>query len=445
MTTWQDECDRLAQSADIEPAVRYLVAVWPGLPAGSRDRFDIGMRLKAFGRLSEAVDVLGSLTTDETAPNRYHATLEVANCLALGGRTEDAALRFADARALDPGSHWPVIGLVDLMVARDDVNGAFALIADCYDGLRPDGRAMLAKRQAEIAAYMHTVHTRALSLHTPRLPGSVPALGRAGLLMMVKDEEDILLQNLEHHYALGFRCFCILDNNSTDATAARIATFRERCSDALVLTITDPIVGYYQSAKMAIFQDTLERYAALAGIKLDWMFFIDADEFIAFCGADDTDGCIVLEEILTDPHAKLLVMNWVNAASPEMLQRISAQADPFAVFSRRMTVLPQAASKIAFRIGLGLTPMMGNHFVDAYKYELSSVRMLTRDDWYMMHFPLRSLDHVRSKIINGGRAFRASQGLDIHGGHWRMRYDEYEKSGEVVISSILRQHTDALS
>ena len=50
---------------------------------------------------------------------------------------------------------------------------------------------------------------------------------------------------------------------------------------------------------------------------------------------------------------------------------------------------------------------------------------------------------MKKKVINGGRAFKASKGLENHGGHWRERYIAYETRGEDVLSEILQTHIDS--
>lgn len=414
-------------------------------PAGDQDRFDAAMRLKVDGRAGEAIAILSLLADDPRSFLRFHATLELATCLRLAGREAESEDQLAVAAGLDDGSHWPIAGRLDILLGQGRTEDALDLIEAAYHRLRPDGKASLAQRRAGLLATCHADRARSLVVNEPHRPGPVPALARAGIMMMVKDEADILSQNLEHHYALGFRSYCILDNGSTDASAALVGAFRERHPDALVLSVFDQIVGYYQSAKMAVFQDALHRYAAIAGIALDWLFFIDADEFIAFSGSDDAAGCQALDEVLTDPDASLLIMHWVNAATPDILRSVPLDADPLRTFTRRMSSLQPVVPKIAIRIGSGLQPMMGNHFIENYGLPLASTRVLATMDWYMLHFPLRSLDHVRSKVINGGRAFQNASGLETHGGHWRARYDQYVRHGDGVLQQILRQHIDSVT
>lgn len=441
---WQQTVTAIEHSEGKEAAVRFLIDAVSQESYDAPLRLDIALRLKAMSQLDNAIEALTPLLQSKDYHLRFRALLEVGTCLRLSGRLEEAEHRMQAARVQDPGSHWPILGLADIRASRGRLAEVIETIHASYDELRPDGKAAAARKEAEFLAATHFGRSQDRPACAPRSPGQIQALARAGLMMMVKDEEDILSHNLEHHYALGFRSFCILDNGSTDESAKQISAFRERHRDAVVLYIFDQVVGYYQSAKMAIFQDALRRYAALADIAVDWMFFVDADEFIAFTGSEDAVGREALQAALSDPTVKLLVMHWLNAATPDTVQRLSADLNPFEVFSKRMTRLDPVVPKIAFRTGLGLEPMMGNHFVASYEDALDSTRVLALNDWYMMHFPLRSIEHVRRKVINGGQAFLAAKGMETHGDHWRARYALYEKNGEPVLEAILRQHIESI-
>lgn len=408
------------------------------------DDFDIALalagRYKSMGRFADAGTVSLPFIGSNDGTVRFRALLEHAGCLRRMGDFRAAETGMLQAMAHDPGSHWPVEALADLYAAEGRDPDRLALIEARYPALRPDGKAEIARYVSGMRACGHFNETRKNPGWRPHIPGRVPALARAGLVMMVKDEADIIAQHLEHYHALGFRTFCILDNASTDGTGVLIARFRESHDDSIVLCVHDPIVGYYQSDKMALFQTILPQYAKLAGTVLDWLFFIDADEFIAFTGDDDERGIAEFEAALNDPRAKLLVFHWVNGASSGRIEAMPENADPFDIFTRFISRLLSVVPKIAIRVCSGLLPKMGNHFVDGYEGDLDGVRTAALIDFYMFHFPLRSIEQVRKKVVNGGKAFHNATGLESHGGHWRERYGLYQKHGEIIIGQILDNH-----
>ena len=441
MSVWEDFRHR-AQTEGAEAALRELLAKAATLAPEDGLRVDFAAALKDAGRPEEALGVLAPAVAEGDFHVRFRALIERGICLLLLGRDEEGETSLAQAQAMDPGSDWPLAPRVDAAVAADRAAFALALIEQLYPSVRADGRARLARRHSEIRA-AHSYATMQPDWAGLRLPGSVPALSRAGLVMMVKDEADIVTANLEHHYRLGFRSFCLLDNNSSDGTDALVLAFRAAHPEALVLLVHDPIVGYYQSAKMAVFQRTLLDYAAIDGRTLEWMFFIDADEFIAYAGNDDAAAVRGLDAALSNPSNMMLGMHWVNSATEEALETLPSGEGLLSVFTRRPRVLNPAVPKVALRCGAGMTPAMGNHFVEEYPYALEQMHLLSDNGWFMLHAPLRSIEHVRRKVINGGKALRASRGLETHGGHWRERYDAYEAHGEGVLHDILRQHIDS--
>lgn len=62
-------------------------------------------------------------------------------------------------------------------------------------------------------------------------------IDRIALISMVKDEDDIIYENLVCHFCIGFHKFIIIDNISTDKTR-----FIERFRDQVVEKATEIIV-----------------------------------------------------------------------------------------------------------------------------------------------------------------------------------------------------------
>ena len=58
----------------------------------------------------------------------------------------------------------------------------------------------------------------------------------------------------------------------------------------------------------------------------------------------------------------------------------------------------------------------------------------------LRHFPVRSIEHVRTKIVNGGKALQAFNGSDALGGHWKRDYELYLEQGEEYLSEKVRRY-----
>lgn len=289
---------------------------------------------------------------------------------------------------------------------------------------------------------------RASQSWQPQPPRRIEGLRRAVLFIMAKDEGDIIGQNLEHHYALGFRRFFVLDNASTDDTAAVIAAFRTAHADAEVFAAFDFVVGHYQAAKMKALEAFMRAYLSYEDIQPEWLFFVDTDEFIT-CGLSEHDRCVEhFDAVLNDPSKTLLIFHWVQSASRGVMQDLPAGQDLFAAFPLAWPEMKVAVPKIAYRLGRGLEPIQGNHSVESYVHDDNSIAVMADLGFYLFHFPTRTVAQLRKKLINGNTALKATKdrdGLSETASHWRTYYRWYLQSGDAAIENIIREHIGSCS
>lgn len=267
----------------------------------------------------------------------------------------------------------------------------------------------------------------------------VEGLAKAVLFIMVKDEEEIIAQNLEHHYRLGFRRFFILDNGSTDRTASLIASFRQSKTDAQIFYGYDYVVGYYQADKMKALELFMQVYLKHEDTPPEWLFFVDADEFITCC-ASEPDSVLRFNHLLGDTSKTLLVLHWAQCSSRSVIPSVPDGYDVFETFPVVWNKMTTSVPKIAYRLGHDLSPVQGNHLVEAYPFDTSTIGVLAEVDFYMLHFPQRTLAQLRRKVINGGRAYQAAKLDKSHGGHWRTYYEWYEQHGDAAMVHLLNDH-----
>ncbi|HQT67682.1 MAG TPA: glycosyltransferase 61 family protein [Acetobacteraceae bacterium] len=441
---WREQLAALDKAGNADQTIHALQIHAFANPADLELQYTLAERLRAQKRFADVDIVLAPLIRGPDEHWRFRALLLRAECWWDRGVIPAAEADISQAASIDPGSHWPVQALAELYgrTGRDDQR--IPLIETHYNGLRPDGRAEIVKYASGLQAFWHYDQTRSTPSWRPRCPGRIPALVNAGMILLVKDEDDVIQQNLEHHHALGFRAFYILNNLSSDRTRSKIEAFRGSHADCFVALIDDPVQAHFQGQKMEIYATAFLKHAKLAGISIDWMFYIDADEFICFTGPDDASGIAAFNSVLSDPHKKLLVHHWIHSASTEPLSITPKNYDPFKLFSKFSGRLLPVVPKIAFRTGINLRPMEGNHFVPEFHYAYNDVVTMGLSDWYLAHFSLRSLEHTRKKVINGGKAFQNAQGLEAHGGHWRERYRLYQQHGETIIGQILVGHINSI-
>ena len=166
------------------------------------------------------------------------------------------------------------------------------------------------------------------------------------MTLVVRDEADVIEANLRAHRALGVGAFCVLDNGSTDGTAAILERWRQA---GLAHVITDPDADTDE-----VFLEWPTRLARLAATELgaDWVINNDGDEFWYPLEGDLRD---VFATVPDDVHGLL---------APRL--EFVPQADGPEPFWERMTlrerdtrVLPKVAHRATDDVRVG----PGSHYV----------------------------------------------------------------------------------
>jgi len=307
----------------------------------------------------------------------------------------------------------------------------------------PESRPELLRGITDRQAASTYAAQRASGAWAPQFDLFVPALASCALLLMVKDEDDIIGENLEHHYRLGFRRFFILDNASTDQTAARIAAFRAGHADAGVFCAYDFIVGYYQEAKTRAMATFAEAYLASQHPGLDWIFYLDADEFITCCAADAPRAAAAFSGILADPACRVMVFHWVQCSSLRPLASIIGEYVPQRMFPQHWRALKPTVPKVAHRVRCGLQTIQGNHQTDRFDDDMTQAAVMAGCGFYLLHYPMRTVAQLRKKIVNGGRAYEAAPDLIGLGNHWKAYYQLYQRHGDAFLLRLLQEHVEA--
>lgn len=113
----------------------------------------------------------------------------------------------------------------------------------------------------------------------PQFTKTKDGIENIAFISMVKDESDIIYENLIWHFAVGFRKFIVFDNSSTDNTLSLIKRFAQETKGlATVLIIEDPIIMHNQNKIV----NSGYRMAHEIWPEVNWFFPVDADEFWVF-------------------------------------------------------------------------------------------------------------------------------------------------------------------
>jgi hypothetical protein len=233
------------------------------------------------------------------------------------------------------------------------------------------------------------------------------------MTLLVRNEQDILRENLEAHLALGVDFFLVMDHGSDDATPAILADYAAR---GLAEVFQQPDPGYYQARWVTwMARRAAETWGA------EWVINADADEFWWPVRGD-------LQTALAEvpPEVGLLYVKRHNfrpvpADDGHFLERMVYR--DLASTNSLGEPLP---GKACHRGDARVEVEQGNHDAHApglgVKEETDAIEIL--------HFPVRSLAQIERKIAQGGRAYELAPDLHPLTGHaWRHLYGVLNATG----------------
>jgi glycosyltransferase involved in cell wall biosynthesis len=232
------------------------------------------------------------------------------------------------------------------------------------------------------------------------------------MTLLVKNEEDILEENLLFHKAMGVDCFIITDNNSTDRTPDIIEKYRQR--GWIIEVINEKATDYEQ-------KKWVDRmiWKAKTIYKADWIINADADEL--WCSPSGN-----LKTALFSTHANVLNCE-MHSVYPEERKPfyqwthiVKAVEEPEYYDLSRYSLFERQNKKVIHRADGYLQISMGNHKVTMFpKYAVNS-------DIHVYHYNIRGKQKFMEKMINGGKQLEQHKGR--HGGrHWRYFYQLYKE------------------
>jgi glycosyltransferase involved in cell wall biosynthesis len=238
------------------------------------------------------------------------------------------------------------------------------------------------------------------------------------MTLLLRDEQDIVRENLDFHLAQGVDRVIVTDNGSEDAT---VEILREYEAQGVVRLLLEPADDYSQGRWVT----RMARLAAAEGA--DWVINNDADEFwwprsgtlaSTFQGLGNEVGIVVAHRTNFAPRPEDGRRFWerMTARERESLNPLGRPLPP----------------KVAHRAHREITVVQGNHRVEGPdlggRVDDGSIEIL--------HFPMRTYAQFENKIVKGGRAYARNPELPQRTGRtWRRLYELWEQ-GE------LRDHYD---
>ena len=268
------------------------------------------------------------------------------------------------------------------------------------------------------------LHHKAAGFVLTQPNGPLTPSKRVCMIMMARDEVDILSTNVLWHYAAGLRRMIISDNGSIDGSLRKLFELRDKLSDAEIIILSDPIERYMQAEKMT----GLFKLATQVWPDCRWVFPLDADEFLV-------------------PTQGLSVLDYIHEADGVVVCKTNHFLDQF---RDRVAGDPPATTAMPYRHPFGLQPpkvalrsrpefglSQGNHFITAPSPAVMTGGL--KLGIYIREFQIRSFLQFHRRVANGGQAvLRAEQhlGHPVGGDHWKAWHKVLQESGDAGLMSI---------
>jgi hypothetical protein len=380
----------------------------------------------------QLLDVAG-IAFDMKSDLRYR--LEVANNLIAAEERTSAheLLRELQAKQRDNCHAFRIEA--ELYAREEEYESALSIL--CHSPLHDSNLALNEDtifRAVRLKIYLKAIKSRVQFVP----PAKAEPIEGAVVVMMIRDEEDIIGQNLLHHYTLGIRKFVILLNICVDQTESIVRNFQRTHPDAIVCAITDPVQGYYQSSKTQSAFEFSRLYFAAIREDVDWCFVLDADEFI---GIDSNLGLADLIKAAERGNKDFISFSLCDAC-PASGREYQANSNIYSHFDTIVSCAVPVVTKMAFRTAIGPRMAMGNHSIYYKDIHVARGFVAAECGARLVHLPYRSSAQVRTKIMNGGSAYAATSLHESLGGHWRRLYKEYLEHGAAVLEAILHKYNE---
>ncbi len=220
-------------------------------------------------------------------------------------------------------------------------------------------------------------------------------------ILMVKDEADIIEYTVGHLLAQVDAVY-VVDNGSTDGTATKVFDLLDDYDNNVSFAL-DPVIAYYQSAKMTALAQEAYRDGH------EWVVPCDADEF--WYAPDKRPLREWVHGI--SPDVQIVKADLYNHLPTSEDKPVEEQPNPFLRIGwrqRSKAPLP----KVMCRLRPDLVIDAGNH------YARTSGTALAVGGLVIRHFSWRTEEQYLCKIRNGQEAMAATDLDEGTCAHWRM-------------------------
>lgn len=245
------------------------------------------------------------------------------------------------------------------------------------------------------------------------------------MTLYVRDEEDIIEDNLKFHHAMGIDGFIVTDNGSKDSTLEILRKY-ERLG-----WIKEIIINPSTNHPQDICVDKMIRLAKNK-YHADWIINADADEFW-------WSPLKNLKKALEEYHkSNIVFVNLFNVLPEDGKNRKDWDKMVFSPIKNweqeglsKYSLYAPNIPKVIHRTEFYRKIFRGNHQV-----QMLFEKKCIASNIFIYHYPIRSYSHFERKVIRGGIAYsnNSNKNLGIHWRYWYSLYlqgqllDEYKKT-----------------
>lgn len=217
---------------------------------------------------------------------------------------------------------------------------------------------------------------------------------------LVRDDHDILEDSISHNIDNGVDAIIVTEHHISKESSKILDKFKP----FILRRIVENDHGYNQSAWVTRMARMASRFSP------HWIVHCDADEL--WCGFDTIDVDDGVEAIFTD--------YWYNYLpySVDEFKICDAKSYEYPSDSSIFGLGMQAKRKIMHRPNHNIIVHQGNHNCSALKTQIINTIKIK-------HYPIRTFEQFKTKIVNGYNAYANSNLPENFGTHWKRWYKEY--------------------
>lgn len=212
-------------------------------------------------------------------------------------------------------------------------------------------------------------------------------------IAMVKNEADIIEASIRHNLAF-VDLMVVIDNDSSDGTRQILQALRQEGLPLLI--IDDPVFGHFQSEKVT---QTYRMVAPVFGP--DIVYLLDADEFLRA-----PDRATLEAALATLPAGSSALLPWTTYVPRGDVDPARLLADPLGTVTERRRQEEPVYYKAVIRRDPAddarLVIEQGNHAVR--RSDGVAVAQHLVQGAALAHLPVRSVEQLSAKVINGWQA-----------------------------------------